>query len=292
MLKSLPPATRDCLYAVFERGFEHEIYRRVQTVDELRYLLMETPAQRSGHDAEAMKISRIKAAVGLDDIHHRQKGYVFLLEETHRIIDQACEQVAAEIFGEHADVSDEHNLDVANLRLKAAKVISNKTQPEKAFNPTFLATITESQLTVFANEEDGRSATISISPIGGPIDWLTLRNTLRSYCISRIDDLYSGRMPTRLTRPLPEPRPTPFTRSEMPAILSQLPLRAIVAFAARCARRARPAASLPSDLPNRHESTLTTLRKPFLQPSVTLGATQPLLPERISTMSWSLPPQR
>jgi eukaryotic-like serine/threonine-protein kinase len=251
MLKSLPPATRDRLYAVFERGFEHEIYRRFQTVDELRHLLMDTTALSGDREAEALKIGRIKAAIGLDEIHHREKNYVFLLEETHRIVDEACLEVAADLFGEHADTSDEHDLDVPNLRLKAVKVISSKTQPEKAFRPTFLATITESELRVFANEEDGRSTTILISPIDGPNDWLAMQKTLRSYCIARIDDLYSGHMPTRLTRPLPELMPTPFTRSEMPAILSQLPLRAIVAFAARCARRAQPAVSASAHLRTR-----------------------------------------
>jgi eukaryotic-like serine/threonine-protein kinase len=252
ILNALEPATRDCLYALFERGFEHEIDRRVQTADEMRQFLMDTTAESNSDRAEAVKIGRIKAAIGLDEIHQRQSKYLFLLEKTGRIIDQTSRDVAAELFGEDARVANEQSLDSANLRLSAVTGLSHRSQPDKASKTNFLAAITESQLTVTAHDETGWSRSILSSSIAGPTDWPGLAGSLRKFHLDRIDDLHSGRIPTRLTQPLPGPRPTPFSHSEMSSLLSQLPLRAIVAFAARCARRVQAAVRFPEDGETNH----------------------------------------
>jgi hypothetical protein len=63
------------------------------------------------------------------------------------------------------------------------------------------------------------------------------RADVRQFFVDGIHELFAGRALTPLTQPLPEPSATPMSRAELSLQLHQLSLRAVVAFAARCARR-------------------------------------------------------
>jgi serine/threonine-protein kinase len=241
VLNRLALPRRDSLHAVFERGFEHEIDRRFQTAEEMRLSLIDTTCEGTGAATAAEKITAIRATLGLDATYQRHRKYIALLEETARIIEETCREVAEEIFGAEWHMPTDYELDAANLRLNTMRGLFHRDQPDKAFKPRFIALITESQLSVHAHEETGRSTSVFLSPLAGPTDWPRFREAIKRLYIDGIHQAYSGRSPTRLTRPLPEPRNTPFERTELTSLLFQLPLRAIVAFAARCARRAQPA---------------------------------------------------
>ncbi len=237
ILNRLETDQRDRLFAVFEQGFMHEIDRRFQTAEELR-LCMTGNAMKSGGAEEARKIASIRAAVGLNETHQGNKRYVGLLEKTAEIIEDACQEVAEELFGSDWCVTSDFELDVPNLRLNTMRGLSHRGQQDKWFKPRFIATITHTQLTLVAQEETGRSAAVFICPLAGATDWLKCRAQLRAFYIGRAHDIFTERSPTPLTQALPQPGRTPLGRAAMTLQLRQLPLRAIVAFATRCARRA------------------------------------------------------
>ncbi|MGO9812163.1 MAG: serine/threonine protein kinase [Isosphaeraceae bacterium] len=236
ILNRLETVQRDRLFAVFEQGFMHEIDQRFQTAQELRLCLTGT-ATKSSSEEEARKIERIKAAIGLNEIHQRDKRYICLLEKTGRIIEEVCLEVAEELFGDEWCSPTDYHLDAGNLRLNTMRGLFHRRQPDKTFKPRFIATITHTQLTLHAQEETGRSTPVFICPLGGATDWLKCRNQLRAFYINRAHEIFTGRSLTPLTQPLPEPGGAPLGRSGLSPQLRQLPLRAIVAFAARCARR-------------------------------------------------------
>ncbi len=239
VMNSLGGALRTKLYETFEKGFEQQIDRRFQTAEEMRNCVSNVE-EETREDAVSQKIKRIRAAVGLDATNQRHLKYVRLLEEAGRIVADASKKAAEKLFGEDASVTAEQNLDAANLRLTVRQSVMHRSQPDKAFRPEFLCTVNESQLCVYAHERSGMTTAIFFSALDGPNDWPQFQATLLKFYVNKVDEVYGGRIRTQLTQPLPQPRSTSFSRQELISQLSQLPLRAIVAFAARCARRAQP----------------------------------------------------
>jgi eukaryotic-like serine/threonine-protein kinase len=236
VLNRLSDLDRDLLFAVFERGFEHPIDRRFQTAQEMRMYLTGTPSSTSRED-ETRKIERIRAAIGLDEIRQRNRPYVALLEEIGRAIVGVCRQVADELFGDEKSLPSACDLDPANLRLDMTQGLCHQGTPDKAFTARFVATITHTQLRLLAQDGNGKSTVLFECPLGGPIDWLACKEQLRAFYINGAHELLAARLPTPLARPLPIPTASPLNRAELSLQLRQLPLRAIVAFAARVARR-------------------------------------------------------
>ena len=252
ILNGIDATQRDRMYAVFEKGFEHEINRRYQTADELRLDLTHIIGGKPGEDPTSEKMSRIKAAMGLDLTIQQNRKYVELLKRTYSSVQETCGEVSEELFGDKNSTSvGETNLDEPNLLLTFHCGLCSRFHLDKAFVPTFRAIITESQLMVYAKDKSDRTTPIFITSLEGPTDWPKFKEQLKKYYIDNVGEHFSGQLHTRLTQPLPELQPTPYAAAEMHSLLAQLALRAIVAFAARCARRVQPVFVLEDDYPAR-----------------------------------------
>ena len=244
ILCGLETEQRDRLFAVFEQGFMHEIDQRFQTAEEVRMCMTGTTAHGGGEE-EARKIRTTKAALGLSEIHQRNEPYIGLLEKTGTIIEEACLEVAKELFGDEWCSPTDYQLDAENLRLNTMRGLFHRRQPDKAFKPRFIATITQSQLRLDACEDSGRCTAVFMCPLAGATDWVKCRSQLRAFYVDRTHEIFAGRSPTPLTHPLPGSGGAPLDRGSLSLQLHQLPLRAIVAFAARCAGRAAAALESP-----------------------------------------------
>jgi serine/threonine-protein kinase len=241
IINTLDKHWKETFYYIFEKGFEQEIDRRFQTADEMMLMLSGGSRGAGEPEERAAKVGMIRAAIGLDETLQRQKKHHFLLEECYQHIEATCREVSEHLFGSEAwSIVSNCNIDLQNLRLETMQGLYHRNMPDKAFKPRFLGSITESQFRLVAQEESGRSSTVFVSSIEGPTDWSRLKESLKSLYIDRVHDIYCGRDRNRLTLPLPVPRSTPFGYAELSDLLGQLPLRAIVAFAARCARRVQP----------------------------------------------------
>ena len=238
ILNGLESDQRDRLFAVFEQGFMHEIDQRFQTAEEMRLCLTGATTNGCGEEEARKMIESIRAAIGLNEIHQRDKRYVGLLEKIGEIIEEVCQEVAEELFGDEWSVPVDYELDAVNLRLNTMRGLFHRSQPDKCFKPRFIATITHTQLRLDAHEDMRRFTAVFMCPLAGATDWVKCKSQLRAYYVNRAHEIFTGRTPTPLTQPLPEPGGAPLGRAGLSLQLRQLPLRAIVAFAARCARRA------------------------------------------------------